>query len=109
MPRKTSLKLSHPGTLPLGWTTDKLKKIHTSIPANPLLAEPMYLKGYIERVGSGTLDMVRIAQEFGLPEPMFEQNEDFRTIKYRKQATGEVTGEVSGEVHKVVLVLENEI
>ncbi len=36
---------------------------------------------------------------------MFEQNVDFRTIIYRVQATGEATG----EVHKVGLVLENEV
>lgn len=37
------LEIWNPGTLPLGWTIEKLKKLHTSVPANPLLAEPMYL------------------------------------------------------------------
>ena len=56
------LEVINPGELPLGWTTEKLKKVHTSVPANPLLAEPMYLKGYIERLGTGTSDIVRIAR-----------------------------------------------
>ncbi|MEI6753923.1 MAG: ATP-binding protein [Paludibacter sp.] len=86
-------------------TTEKLKKIHTSIPANPLLAEPMYLKGYIERVGSGTLDILRIARENGLQEPVFEQDDSFKTILYRMQTTQEV----SGEVLKVIMVLEGEM
>ncbi|MCF6342249.1 MAG: DUF4062 domain-containing protein [Bacteroidales bacterium] len=43
------LEIWNPGSLPLGWTTEKLKHLHASIPANPLLAEPMYLSGYISR------------------------------------------------------------
>ncbi|OYT17930.1 MAG: transcriptional regulator [Bacteroidetes bacterium 4572_77] len=42
------IEIWNPGSLPLGWTTEKLKKLHNSIPANPLLAEPMYLTAFIE-------------------------------------------------------------
>jgi ATP-dependent DNA helicase RecG len=84
------LEIINPGALPLGWSVDKLKKPHASVPFNPLLAEPMYLKGYIERMGTGTADMIRIAEENNLKEPLFEQNEDFTTIIYR-QITNQVT------------------
>ncbi|MEP6262521.1 MAG: Fic family protein [Gillisia sp.] len=77
------LEVINPGTLPLGWTTEKLKTLHTSVPANPLLAEPMYLKGYIERLGTGTADIIRIARENNLQEPDFEQKEEFKAILYR--------------------------
>jgi predicted HTH transcriptional regulator len=77
------LEVVNPGSLPLGWTTEKLKTLHTSVPANPLLAEPMYLKGYIERLGTGTADMMRIAQENHLQAPDFRQEEEFKTILYR--------------------------
>jgi len=80
---KDRIEVHNPGSLPMGWTVEKLKTLHTSVPANPLLAEPMYLKGYIERLGTGTADMVRRAQEKGLPEPDFQQDEDFRAIVYR--------------------------
>ncbi len=80
---RNRLEVFNPGTLPLGWTTEKLKKIHTSVPANPLLAEPMYLKGYIERLGTGTMDIIRIARKNNLQEPEFEQNEYFKVIIYR--------------------------
>lgn len=33
--------------------------------------------------GTGTADMVRIARENNLQEPVFEQNEDFKTTIYR--------------------------
>jgi len=77
------LEIWNPGALPMGWTTDKLKQLHTSIPANPLLAEPLYLAGYIERMGTGTTDMVLKSLAAGLPEPQFVQAEDFRSIIYR--------------------------
>lgn len=77
------LEVVNPGTLPLGWTIEKLKGLHTSVPANPLLAEPMYLKGYIERLGTGTADIIRIAKENNLQEPDFRQEEEFKTILYR--------------------------
>ncbi|MFA7672099.1 MAG: DUF4062 domain-containing protein [Sphaerochaetaceae bacterium] len=85
------LEIINPGVLPLGWSEERLKKPHTSIPFNPLLAEPMYLKGYIERMGTGTLDIVRIAKEFDLKEPIFQQQEDFKTIIFRP-----ITVEVDG-------------
>jgi ATP-dependent DNA helicase RecG len=77
------LEIWNPGSLPLGWTTEKLKHLHTSIPANPLLAEPMYLAGYIERLGTGTTDIIRLANEADLKEPEFVQEEIFKAIIYR--------------------------
>lgn len=77
------LEIINPGALPLGWSTEKLKSPHSSVPFNPLLAEPMYLKGYIERMGTGTADIVRIANENQLQEPEFVQEEYFKTIIYR--------------------------
>ena len=43
-----------------------------SVPRNPLLAESMYLMRYIEKMGTGTLDMIRRCAKAGLPEPEFE-------------------------------------
>ncbi len=77
------LEIWNPGSLPLGWTTEKLKHLHTSVPANPLLAHPMYLAGYIERLGTGTSDIIRIAKEAGLREPEYFQDYDFRAVLYR--------------------------
>jgi ATP-dependent DNA helicase RecG len=77
------LEVVNPGAIPLGWTIEKLKGLHTSVPANPLLAEPMYLKGYIERLGTGTSDIMRIAKENHLQAPDFEQSDDFKAIVFR--------------------------
>ena len=43
----------------------------------------MYLAGYIERMGTGTGDIIRLCKEAGLKEPEFIQEEDFKTILWR--------------------------
>ena len=104
------IEILNPGTLPTGWTTEKLKGLHPSIPANQLLAEPMYLAGYIERMGTGTSDMVNLAKASKLMEPEFIQDDGFKVILYRPAvSTGEVSGEVSGEVKKLLMVLNSEM
>jgi ATP-dependent DNA helicase RecG len=112
---KDRLEIWNPGSLPLGWTTDNLKRLHTSVPANPLLAEPMYLAGYIERLGTGTSDMVRIARENGLKEPEFLQEEIFKTIIYRPGTdhdtdydTDHDTDHDTVQVKRLILILHQE-
>lgn len=70
------LEVWNPGELPSGLTPQRLKEPHTSIPRNPLIAEPLYLAHYIEKAGTGTLDMIAQCRDAGLPEPDFEQRSD---------------------------------
>ena len=89
------------------------------MPSNPQLAEPLYLTKYIERMGTGTGDMIRRCIEVGLPEPGFSISDGFMTTIWRKlrkdirqvtgEVTGEITGEVTGEVERVLLVLRGEM
>ncbi len=86
-------------------------------PVNPLLAEPLYLTRYIERMGTGTRDMIRRCREAGLPEPQFLQTDGFAAVIRRpvsqhpslSEVAGEVAGEVTGEVTKLLLVLRGEM
>lgn len=80
---KDRLEIRNPGSLPLGWTVAKLKQLHTSVPRNLLLAEPMYQAGYIERLGIGTSDMVTNANAAGLVDPLFLQEDTFNVSIYR--------------------------
>lgn len=80
---KDRLEIRNPGALPLGWTVEKLKGLHTSVPRNLLLAEPMYQAGYIERLGTGTSDMVSNANQAGLADPVFLQEDTFNVSIYR--------------------------
>ena len=43
----------------------------------------MYLAWYIERLGTGTGDIIRLCQEKGLTEPEFIQEENFRAVIWR--------------------------
>ncbi|MDD5143870.1 ATP-binding protein [Methanoregula sp.] len=67
------IEVWNPGVLPSDLTPDSLKVEHPSIPRNPLIAHPLYLTHYIEKAGTGTLDMITYCREAGLPEPGFEQ------------------------------------
>ncbi len=96
---KDRLEVWNPGTLPPELTLSKLRVAHGSFPANPLIAEAMYLAGYIERIGSGTRDMIRLCKEAGLSEPEYRLEDGFRIIIWRTgQPTGQPNGQPNGQV-----------
>lgn len=78
----------NPGRLPSRLTIESLKKPHTSYPNNPLIAEVLYLADYIQKAGSGTLEMIKQCKGKGLPEPDFlEIQGEFRAIIARDVLT----------------------
>ena len=78
------LEIWNPGGLPASLTLEKLRHPHGSVPGNPQLAESLYLTKYIERMGTGTGDMIRRCREVGLPEPEFSVSDGFVTTIRRK-------------------------
>jgi hypothetical protein len=68
------LEVWNPGELPPALTVEKLRLPHASLPRNPLLADPLFLTRYIEKAGSGILDMIRLCRQAGLPEPEYRQD-----------------------------------
>ena len=96
------LEVWNPGTLPPSLTLQRLREPHGSFPANPLLAEPHYLAKYIERMGTGTRDMIRLCREVGLREPQYDVRDGFVQTLWRP--TAPVAGEVAGEVAKLLRV-----
>ena len=83
------LEVWNPGRLPPPLTLEKLRVAHTSVPGNPLLAESMYLAEYIERMGTGTLDIIRRCVKAGLPEPEFAVPQGFVTKIWRAELAGQ--------------------
>lgn len=67
------LEVWNPGSLPQGLTVDKLKRKHSSIPKNPLIARSFFWVKYAEEVGTGTNKIVKWCKEWKLPEPDFEE------------------------------------
>lgn len=95
------LEVWNPGAYPPELSLADLRRAHASIPRNPLLAEPMYLARYIEKVGTGTLDMIARSKEAGLAPPNFIQEQgQVKQILWRpiQATTPEVTGEVTAQV-----------
>lgn len=85
------LEVSSPGGLPKGMTVAKLHKAHRSLPVNPLLAQAMFLRGYIEKAGTGTEDMIAKCREWGVDIPVWEMEDDdgFKVILRRPVFGGE--------------------
>jgi predicted HTH transcriptional regulator len=85
------------GSLPPELSVDDLKKPHTSFPANPLLANALYLANYIQKTGSGTVEMVKQCRAQGVPEPEFVliRNVEFRTILARDIYTKDILAKLS--------------
>ena len=88
------LEVRNPGRLPPPLTLEKLREAHRSVPGNPLLGEALYLTEYIERMGTGTLDMIRRCVEAGLAEPEFAVTDGFVTTIRRTTLPNQVTGQV---------------
>ena len=86
---KDRLEVWNPGRLPQGMTIDKLSSVHASRPVNPVLANPVYLTGYIEQMGTGTTDIIERCEKAGLRTPEFYQDEDFRAILWRPESADE--------------------
>ncbi|OIP40927.1 hypothetical protein AUJ95_04005 [Candidatus Desantisbacteria bacterium CG2_30_40_21] len=105
------LEVWNPGTLPSTLTLEKLRHSHGSVPGNPLLAEPLYLTKYIERMGTGILDMIELCRKAGLKEPEFKLTDGFVTTIRRKpeRAIEIVTGQVTEEIRRVVLALHGDM
>ena len=104
------LEVWSPGELRPPMTLDKLTRPHPSLPVNPLIAEPLYLSKYIEKAGSGTLDMADLCRSAGLRPPEFRLDVGcFIVTIYRKQraeagetiqpeSKAQVTGQVTEQV-----------
>ncbi|MFH0736069.1 MAG: DUF4062 domain-containing protein [bacterium] len=110
------LEIWNPGNLPASLSLQQLRVTHGSVPFNPLIAEPMYLAGYIEKLGSGTKDMITLCKKAGLAEPDYLLEDGFKTIIWRIADSDEATVQVpykyrtsTPEVEKVVLALEGEM
>lgn len=76
----------NPGELPPTLTPAKLKQAHSSVPRNKRLCEALFLANYIDKAGTGILDVLAKCREAGLPEPDFVQNGDQFTVTLWRDA-----------------------
>jgi ATP-dependent DNA helicase RecG len=76
----------NPGELPPTLTPAKLKKAHSSVPRNKRLCEALFLANYIDKAGTGVLDVLNQCKAAGLPEPDFAQDGDQFTVTLWRDA-----------------------
>ena len=67
------LEIWNSGKLPSGLTIADLKRDHPSLPPNPDIAQVVYLRGLIEKVGRGTEKIIHDCREAGLPPPVWKE------------------------------------
>jgi predicted HTH transcriptional regulator len=81
------LEIWNPGTIHPPLTLEKLLLPHASQPNNPLIAESLFLTKYIEKAGSGTVDMINRCNKAGMRRPEFRSDGGFFILKvWRKRA-----------------------
>lgn len=77
------LEISSTGSLPSGITLEALTRPHNSQPRNPLIAQSFFRSGVIESWGRGTMKMIELAAQAGLPPPEFEAGEGEVLVRFR--------------------------
>ena len=60
------------GELPETWTEDMLKKEHTSLPYNPMVANAFFRAGFIESWGRGTVKIIEDCLEMDMNPPIYK-------------------------------------
>ena len=99
------------GQLPEGWTIEKLKQKHSSVPYNPDIATSFFRSGYIESWGRGIEKINHECITSGVPMPEF--NTDFSGLMVTfnsdmKPKVGEKVGDRVGEKPDIYLTKNQE-
>ena len=76
------LEVTSSGRLHFGLTPAALLAPHESLPWNPLIARVMYRRGLIEQWGRGTLKIVELLEQAGLPRPAIEDAGGCVTVRF---------------------------
>jgi len=94
---KNRLEIINPGTLPKGWTVEKLLQTHESKARNLMIAKALNWAGYVEKSGNGTESIINRCMAIGLPKPEYHpDNADFKAIIWRKSKSGVLVKALDG-------------
>ena len=76
------LEISNYGKLPAGIKLSDLKRNHLSLPQNPDIAHICFLRGYIEKIGRGTLKIIEACKNAGLKVPVWIDTPPFIKLTF---------------------------
>lgn len=74
------LEITNSGKSP--FKQSELKKNHLSMPYNPDIAHIVFLRGYIEKIGRGTLKIIDACKQAGLKTPVWEIGEQIVKLTF---------------------------
>ncbi len=106
------LEVTSSGNLHFGLTAEALYQPHESLPWNPLIARVFYRRGIIESWGRGTLKIVELVQQAGLPKPEIEDVGGCVTVRMRPSRylpPQRVAHNLSEEQQRVLALLESNL
>jgi ATP-dependent DNA helicase RecG len=81
------------GHLPKGWKEEKLRRTHPSLPSNPDIAHVLFIRGFMERIGRGTLKIIEACRTAGIPAPKWSVDSDGITLALYNRASKEAPQE----------------
>lgn len=100
------LSIWNPGGLPDTLSIEQLKQKHSSFPRNKLIANVFFMAGYIESWGRGIDIMVEGCKEYGIPEPIIEEEQGGISVTFLKDIyTEEYLKDLGLESHFVEALL----
>lgn len=94
------LEITNSGKSP--FKQSELKKNHLSMPYNPDIAHVAFLRGYIEKIGRGTLKIIDACKQAGIKVPVWEIGEQtvkltfFSDVKLGGAIEGATKGAIEG-------------
>ncbi|MGA1869376.1 MAG: Fic family protein [bacterium] len=113
------LEIWNPGCLPAGITPGTLTTGHLSVLRNPDIAHVLYLRGFMEKLGRGSVMILKACKDRGLPAPMWASDEESgvtltfflpqvgtKMARSGTEVTPEVAPEVKPEVMRLLAVLK---
>jgi ATP-dependent DNA helicase RecG len=101
------LEIWNSGTLPEGITNESLRKGQISVLRNPDIAHVLYLRGFMEKAGRGSVLIIDACRRQGLPEPNWNSNQS-RGVTLTFFAV-QVTTQVTPEVKRLLKHLKGEM
>ncbi len=100
------LEITNSGKSP--FKQSELKKNHLSMPYNPDIAHIVFLRGYIEKIGRGTLKIIDACKQAGIKSPAWEIREKtvklifFSNVKLDTAIEGATKGASEGAIEGAV-------
>lgn len=76
------VEITNIGTLPPGWTSERLLQDHPFVPTNELIANAFRVRNIVEHWGRGTQDMVAWCRRAGHPPPQFIEDVDHVKVRF---------------------------